>query len=508
MPLFFFLLSFFQVPVVHNDPGQSGANTNEAVLTPANVGGGRFGQLCSASITGNSFAQVLYVPGVTVSGNVHDLAIVATMGNDLYAFDAHSCAQLWVTNFGATWTTYGNCCSGNEIFYGLPMGILGTPVVNLATLKLWVINATSIPSHVLNRVDLATGTVEASLTISGSVTGTGGPGDSGNCVSGSTLTFRTVDNMQVSGLALSPDGSKVYFGFGGWENGSVCYHGWVFAYNTSGSMSQAGIFCTSPDGTGGSPWMSRGAPAVDSAGNVYVVSGNGTVDSNDFGQSVLKLTSTLGFQNVFTDPNWSNDNTVDADLASGRFMLVPGTSFGIVAGKDFNVYVLNLSNLTEAQTFQTNSSGTPAAFTGSFGSMFMNGVLYLPLTTGPVYAFSCPAGVCSATPAYVTSATLGSHNGQMSGSANGGSDGIIWQVTSATSSFTSNPNGTLTALKASDGTSLFTASIGKISKFASPTIAAGRVFLVNNSGQMKVFGILPSSQLRGAGSLRGAATLR
>ena len=229
MPFLILLLSLFQVSIAHSDAGQSGANVAETVLTVANVGGGHFGKVCSAPISGNSYAQVLYVPRVTLSGEIHDLAIVATMANNLYGFDAHSCAQLWSTNLGATWTTYGNCCSGNEIFYGLPMGILGTPVVNLSTLKMWVVNATSVPSHVLNRIDVATGSVEASVTIAGSVTGTGGAGDFGYCVSGSTLSFRTVDNMQVSGLSLSPDGSKVYFGFGGWENGDVCYHGWVFA---------------------------------------------------------------------------------------------------------------------------------------------------------------------------------------------------------------------------------------------------------------------------------------
>lgn len=505
-------LSAQTVSIVHGDAAQTGANATERQLTTSNVVTGKFSRRCTASFTGDTYAQVLYVPQVTIGGGRHDIAIVATMANNVYAFDAQDCSQLWTVNLGTPWLDYSTCCSGNKVFYGNPMGVVGTPVVDPVGLKLYVVNSISMPSHILSRIDITAGTVEQTRTIAGSVSpATGGTGDSGNCLSGNTLSFRTVDNMQVSGLALSPDRSKVYIGFGGWENGSPCYHGWVFAYNTSSTMTQAGVFCTSPNGDGASPWMSRGAPSVDVSGNVYVVTGNGDYDGvANFSECVIKLSSTLSRLGFFVNPNGVADTAVDADFASSRFMMVPGFNMGVAAGKDFSVYLVNTSTMAQIQTFKTNAAGTPAAFTGSYGSLLlMNNVLYLPLSTGPLYAFQFSSGTFNTTPLYVTASSFGGHNGQLAGSSNGTSNSILWTVTSATSSFTNrNVNGKLRALDASTGSELFNADVGLISKFVSPTIADGRVFVVSNSGTMSVFGITPSSQLTGVARQVGRSVIQ
>lgn len=515
LPLILLLQS---VPSAHNDTNQSGANTSEIRLTPSNVTAGRFGKLCSASVAGDVYAQPLYLRAVTIGGIAHDTVFVATMGNNVYAIDRPTCAILWTRNLGSTWTNYGVCCSGNEIYYGHPMGIVGTPVIDPVKLKMYVVNSTAVggtasPSHVLNRIDLTTGTVEASQTVAGSVTGIGAPSE--NCASGGMLSFCSVDHQEATSLALSPDGSKVYFGFSNWENGSPGGHGWLFAYNTSGSMTQAGVFCSTPNGYLASMWMSRGAPSIDAAGNVYVVTGNGdTGSSSNFGEYALKLSPTLALVAGFQNPNWSNDNTVDADFGANRFLLIPGTSLGVTAGKDFSVYLIDTGSMTQVQTFKTNAGGTPAAFTGSFGGAFMNNTLYLPTTTGPLYAFAFGGSTFTTTPVYTTAVTEGSHNGQISGSANGGSNQILWQVTSATSSFTSNPAGTLRALNASTGAELWNSdtlsrdSLGLISKFAAPTVADGTVMVVTNSGTLVTFGLLSASQMRGNSTLRGSAVIR
>jgi hypothetical protein len=497
------------VTVAHNDLKQSGANTSETRLTTANVATGTFGKLCSASITGAVYAQSLYLPAVTISGTAHDTAFVATMANNLYAIDVHSCAILWTKNFGTTWTNYGTCCSGNLVLYGNPMGILGTPVIDPIALKLYVVNATPTPSHILNRIDLTTGNIEASRTIAGSVAGAGGPSD--NCAAAGVLTFCSVDNQQGIALVLSPDASKVYIGFNAWENGTPGEHGWLFAYNTASTMTQAGIFCTTPNGNLSSIWMSRGGPSVDGSGNVYVMTGNGDFDGvTSFGECVLKLSPTLTLLGFFVNPNGGSDTSIDADFGSNRFLLIPGTTLGVGAGKDFSVYVIDTTGMTQVQTFKTNQVTSPAVFTGSFGGLFMNNTLYLPTTTGPLYAFAFSAGTFNTTPLYVTGATLGSHNGQLAGSSNGGANQILWQVTSATSSFTSNPQGTVRALNASTGAEIWNSgsTLGLISKFVAPTVTAGLVMVPSNSGTFNVFGVLPTAQLRGSGKLRGTGVLR
>ena len=53
-------------------------NSNETVLTPANVNSSNFGKLFSQSVEGEIFAQPLYVPNVTINGAVHNVVYVAT----------------------------------------------------------------------------------------------------------------------------------------------------------------------------------------------------------------------------------------------------------------------------------------------------------------------------------------------------------------------------------------------------------------------------------------------
>src|SRR5437763_10660672 len=70
----------------HNDLTRQGLNTNETILTPANVNSGTFGKLFSYAVTGQVYAEPLYVSNLTIGGVSHKVVFVATQNNDVYAF--------------------------------------------------------------------------------------------------------------------------------------------------------------------------------------------------------------------------------------------------------------------------------------------------------------------------------------------------------------------------------------------------------------------------------------
>src|SRR6476660_5796253 len=94
----------------HNDLTRQGLNTNETILTPANVNSGTFGKLFSYAVTGQVYAEPLYVSNLAMGVlGTHNVVFVATQNNDVYAFDAINNGagggQLWHVNLGPAATT-------------------------------------------------------------------------------------------------------------------------------------------------------------------------------------------------------------------------------------------------------------------------------------------------------------------------------------------------------------------------------------------------------------------
>ena len=73
----------------HYDALRTGWNQSETDLTPASVGSTKFKQLKTLTVDGNVFAQPLLVSGyVMPDSSTHDILIVATGHDSVYAFDA------------------------------------------------------------------------------------------------------------------------------------------------------------------------------------------------------------------------------------------------------------------------------------------------------------------------------------------------------------------------------------------------------------------------------------
>src|SRR6266404_6028174 len=88
--------SFAQQPFLTSraDISRSGANTNETLLTPANVSKNSFGRLFSFPVDYVVMAQPLYMPNVNISGHgTHNVIYIVTQADSVYAIDADNGAQ-------------------------------------------------------------------------------------------------------------------------------------------------------------------------------------------------------------------------------------------------------------------------------------------------------------------------------------------------------------------------------------------------------------------------------
>jgi hypothetical protein len=104
---FFTLSAGAQVNVLtyKYDNARTGQNLNEPLLSPANVSAANFGRRFSHSVDGYLYGQPLYMAAVPLAnGNTHDLVVVATAHDSVYAFDADdnlgpNSAPFWQASF-------------------------------------------------------------------------------------------------------------------------------------------------------------------------------------------------------------------------------------------------------------------------------------------------------------------------------------------------------------------------------------------------------------------------
>jgi hypothetical protein len=509
------------VTTYHNDNARDGWNAAETILTPQNVNFNGFGKLRELNVDANVDGQPLYVSGLTVAGQLHNVLIVVTEHDSVYAFDADSGTQLWkVSALGANETTSDDhgC---NQI--SPEIGITDTPVIDRShgpngTVFLVAMSkdASSKYHQRLHALDLATGAdLQGSPTeIAATFPGTG---------YGSTNGMQVFDPGQYAervGLLLM--NGQIYLA---WT--SHCdedpYTGWVMAYSES-TLQQTSVLNLTPNGPStphfgdgeGSVWMSGAGLAGDTQGNIFFLDANGTFDTTltangfpvhgNFGNAFMKVSTTgnvLAAADYFAAYNLQAESDADQDLGSGGAMLLPDQTdakgntrhLAVGAGKDTNIYVVDRDNMGKFNASSNNAiyQELPNALSQGAWSMaaLFNNTVYYAGNGDHLKAFPITSALLATTPASASANSFPYPGATPSVSSNGAQNGIVWAI--------ENQNG-LGVLHAYDTTKLPTELYDSNQapnsrdhfsdgKFVPPMIANGKVY-VGTKSSVAVFGLL------------------
>jgi hypothetical protein len=461
----------------HNDNARDGANTQEIALSNTTVTTATFGKLFSCAVDGAVYAQPLWMRGLSIGGGIHNIIIVATQHDSVYAFDADAnpCVTYWHVNLvdtlhggtagehPVTWNDVGYCYG--DIYP--EVGVTGTPVIDSTTNTIYVVSASESNAknsgtcsaasgnfyHRLHALDVFTGSEKynAPVTIAASVPGTGDGAVNG------MISFSSQLHHNRSGLAKF--GIRIYVAFAAHEDATP-YHGWLIAYKSTNVQQQMAVFNTTPNGIHGADggiWSGGAAPAIDAGGDVYISTGNGVFDelppppNADYGDSILRLHylngptlngANLNVSGYFTPYDQSTLAQNDTDLGSGGVLLLPNqTGSGpqhllAEVGKEGVVYLIDRDNMGQFNASNNNqivqSFNGPAQGLWGVPALWHNN-LYLGGKGDGIrqLTFNPTTGLFNTPVASQTILTYGYPGTVPSISSQSASHGILWAIDSS-----------------------------------------------------------------------------
>jgi hypothetical protein len=407
---------------------RTGENLKETALTYDVINENNFGQLCSAAVDGQIFAQPLVVTNVKVGGVEYGRVVyVATANDTLYAINGTPqsggvCQVIATLPFLATQglPTAGqfpvNCDSigGKQCHTISPgIGILGTPVIGIGatTGTIYLVTQTQDAQtspqnwyHYLYSVDIQSLTVNSWVQVI--------PQGQGNGAGAFSQT-----HIQRPGLLIANCGAGcqnenyVYVAFSMMDGGGTPYpYGAVFGYNAA-NLSDTNVFYLQTSGgvtgeDGGGIWMSGAAPAfgTDSSGQqwIYLSTGNGVFDLDsggvDAGDSLLKLnpngltiatpsggygylTPVDQYYRSFYSPSCTTKSG-DLDFGSGGVTLIPDKRLrnwpylAVAGSKEGGLWFSDRTNLGGFDEACGNSCTCTPAKSGNNIQTYWTGVPY------------------------------------------------------------------------------------------------------------------------------------
>ena len=290
-----------------------------------------------------------------------DRVYVATQDDTVYALSAATGAIAWSQRLGIPVPAERLPCSNiNPI-----VGVTGTPVIDRARHEIFLVADVlkdGSPAHMLVGLNTSSGQVELSQDVDP-------PGQP------------PANGLQRTGLTLY-DG-HVFFGFGGNAEDCGFYRGRLASVPESGGTPRFFTVEARPGDMHGAIWMGGAAPAVDSHGDLWVATGNGSVSSDqhtfDGSDAILEISPSLHLLQYFAPANWREDNSNDLDMTTEPVLLSDGQV--ILAGKSQVVYLLNGRHLGGVGGQQAKL--TPVCSTNiDGGSAHIGTTVYLPCLSG------------------------------------------------------------------------------------------------------------------------------
>ena len=328
----------------HNNLSRDGVYI-DAAFTPSEAANLTRDLNFDGTISGNVYAQPLYIengPGGAA------MIIAVTESNNIYALNATTGLVIWQRNVGPPVTSGLPC--GNIS----PLGITGTPVVDLASRSLFfdamIDGATK--KHFIYSLNVDTGATNA-----------GWPVDVNATATYNGMTFTSLVQNERGGLALV--NGIVYVAWSGHLGDCGSFHGWVVGVNINNPSS---VMAWATTAIGGGIW-GHGGVASDGT-NMFVVTGN-TFNTGGIwsgGEAIIRLQAGPIWTGQPTDywapTNWLNLDNGDTDLGgvSATVIDVPGATpsqLVLALGKDGNAYLVNRNNLggITAPVAQANVGG-------------------------------------------------------------------------------------------------------------------------------------------------------
>jgi hypothetical protein len=494
----------------HNNNSRTGFDNDETTLTLANVNYNTFGLLFVAPADGHVDAEPLYLSSVPIAGVTHNLLIVATENDTVYAYDADTGANLWqITALlpGEVASDDIGCSLVSPI-----IGITSTPVIMRPAKGDPVIYVVAMSKdtsgNYYQRLHALDATSGAELH-GGPVTITAQYPGTGDGSSGGFVVFDPEQYVERASLLLV--NNTVYLAWA-----SHCDHrpytGWIMGYNAT-TLAQTTVLNLTPNAHQGAIWNSGGAMAADNQGNIFLAQANGVFDTTlnpagfpdegDYGNAFLRLTAKggLAVADYWVMYNQSSENLHDTDLGSGGAILVSQKDstgkiwdLALAAGKDENLYILNREsmgkyNSTKNEIYQQLTDALPGSIF-STPAAFNNSVYYCPKNS-PILKFQFSNAKLSATTIKTTTSFI-SPGATPGISANAGKNAIVW------ASQNTDP-AVLNAFNASTLVELYDSNqapngrdhFGVGNKYITPMIANGKVYVGTTNG-VGAFGLLPA----------------